>query len=154
MTVKDKSTFSHKQLAVKCFNATWDLLDMTDRTKEEEERMLHLAHSSFWHWTQVDNHTPKNLSIGYWQLSRVYATVGNGERAYFYAERCLDISLESNIEPFYIGYAYEALTRANVLLAQSDPAKLHLQLAIEYAQKVENENEKEMLLNDLKSIAI
>ncbi|MGG1674417.1 hypothetical protein ACIFOT_01580 [Neobacillus sp. NRS-1170] len=154
MTVKEKSTFTHKQLAVKYFNATWDILDLTKRTREEEEKMVHLAHSSFWHWTQVEDHTPKNLSIGYWQLSRVYATVGNGERAQFYAERCLDVSLANKIEPFYVGYAYEAIGRANVLLNQHDLAKEHTKLAQEYAEQVQNENEKSMLLNDLKTIRI
>ncbi|MDN3017064.1 hypothetical protein PH210_12765 [Paenibacillus sp. BSR1-1] len=152
MTVKETSTFTHKQLAVQYFNKTWDVLDLNERTIEEEEKMVHLAHSSFWHWTQVENHTPKNLSIGYWQLSRVYATVGNGERAQYYAERCLDVSLENKIEPFYVGYAYEALGRANVLLKQSDLALELVKQAQEYAEQVQNENEKSMLLNDLKTI--
>ncbi|WP_066064971.1 hypothetical protein [Neobacillus soli] len=148
------ATFSHKQLAVNCFNAVWDLLDLNERTKEEEAKMIHLAHTSFWHWTQVEDHTPKNLSIGYWQLSRVYAIAGLGERALFYAKRCLDVSMENKIEPFYIGYGYEAMSRANVLLGQQNLSKKHQQLAMEYAQKVENENEKEMLEKDLLTIDV
>jgi hypothetical protein len=109
------TTFSHKQLAVNCFNAAWDLLDLKEKSKEEEEQMIHLAHTSFWHWTKVEEHTSKNLSIGYWQLSRVYFSARLGERSLFYEERCLEVSLENKIEPFYIGYAYEALSRANSL---------------------------------------
>jgi hypothetical protein len=146
------STYTHKQLAATCFNATWDLLDLKERTHEEEERMIHLAHASFWHWTQVEGHTPKNLSIGYWQLSRVYAVAGLGERANYYGERCLEVSLENQIEPFYIGYAYEAMGRANALLKRDELVKGHIGLGLEYAEQVKDDNSKNMLINDLHTI--
>jgi hypothetical protein len=96
------TTFTHKEMAINCFNAAWDLLDLHERTGQEEEQMIHLAHSSFWHWSQVEEHTPKNLSIGYWQLSRVYAVCGMGERSLYFAKCCEDISLKNHLEPFYI----------------------------------------------------
>jgi hypothetical protein len=148
------TTFTHKQLAVNCFNAVWDFLELIERSKEEEEKMIHLAHTSFWHWTQVEEHTPKNLSIGYWQLSRVYATVNLGERSLSYAEQCLAVSLENEIEPFYIGYAYEALSRANYLLGYNNLAQEQSELAIEYAQKVKNVQSKENLMKDISTIKI
>lgn len=152
MTASSSTTFSHKQLAVNCFNATWDLLDLKERTKDEEEQMIHLAHTSFWHWTQVVDHTPKNLSIGYWQLSRVYAVAGNGERALYYAERCQEVSSIHMIAPFYIGYAYEALCGAYSILEKFELATQNFQLGMEYMEKVDDDSEKEMLRNDLQSI--
>ena len=146
------TTLSHKQLAVNSFNTVWDLLDLPQRTTEEEEKMIHLAHTSFWHWTQVPEHTAKNLSIGYWQLSRVYSTVRLGERAVYYGNRCLEVSLEHNIEPFYIGYAYEALCRAYALLGQTDASKKAYSTALEYVQQIVDENSKEMLVKDLQTI--
>ncbi|MGG3562986.1 hypothetical protein ABES03_15445 [Neobacillus rhizosphaerae] len=146
------TTLSHKQLAVNSFNAVWDLLELAERTKEEEEKMIHLAHTSFWHWTQVEDHTAKNLSIGYWQLSRVYSTAGLGERAVYYGNRCLEVSIEHNIEQFYIGYAYEALCRAYALLGQTDASKKAYSAALVYVQQIVDENSKEMLENDLQTI--
>jgi len=146
------TTFTHKQQAVNSFNAVWDLLDLNVRTNEETEKMIHLAHTSFYHWTQVEGHTAKNLSIGYWQLSRVYATAGLGERSMYYAERCLSISLENEIEPFYIGYAYEALSRANALLGHNDRSIEQAEKAMEYAKEVGDEGSKEMLIKDLEEI--
>ncbi|MEO2075358.1 MAG: hypothetical protein ABGX20_08150 [Bacillus sp. (in: firmicutes)] len=146
------TTLSHKHLAVNSFNAVWDLLDLPQRTKEEEEKMIHLAHTSFWHWTQVEEHTAKNLSIGYWQLSRVYSTAGLGERAVYYGNQCLEVSLEHNIEPFYIGYAYEALCRAYALLGQTDASKEAYSTALIYVEQIVDENSKEMLVKDLQTI--
>ncbi|MFJ5712988.1 hypothetical protein [Neobacillus sp. NPDC093127] len=114
--------------------------------------MINLAHTSFWHWTKVVDHTPQNLSIGYWQLSRVYAVAGLGERALYYGDRCLEVSLANEIEPFYIGYAYEALCRANALLEKNDLAKEQYNFAMEYAQLVKVERSKESLIKDLDSI--
>lgn len=84
----------------------------------EIEEMIHLCHSSFWHWTQVKNHTKQNFSIGYWQFSRVYTVVGNGEEALKYANRCIAVSETADLDPFYIAYAYESRARAHKLLNQ------------------------------------
>jgi tetratricopeptide (TPR) repeat protein len=143
---------SHKQLASQCFNRVWDFLDLQERTKEEEEQMIHLAHTSFWHWTQVENHTSTNLSIGYWQIARVYAVVGNGEQSRFFAERCVEVSLQAGIPPFYIGYGYEALARAFMVLGQNEMAFDIFQKALSYAEDIVVEDSKKMLLKDLYEI--
>jgi tetratricopeptide (TPR) repeat protein len=143
---------SHKQLASQCFNRVWDFLDLQERTMEEEEQMIHLAHTSFWHWTQVEDHTSTNLSIGYWQIARVYAVVGNGEQSRFFAERCVEVSLQADIPPFYIGYGYEALARAYMVLGQSEMAFDIFQKALSYAEEVVVEDSKKMLLKDLYEI--
>ncbi|WP_246943235.1 hypothetical protein [Bacillus pinisoli] len=138
----ETNALSHKQIAVKCFNKVWDYLDQDNRTVTEEEEMIHLCHTSFWHWTQVEEHTLKNLSIGYWQLSRVYSIVGNGKEAITYATRCVSISKEGEIEPFYISYAYEALARAQVLVNQIQEAEESLKLADHYKQSVPTDYQK------------
>jgi tetratricopeptide (TPR) repeat protein len=143
---------SHRQIASQCFNRVWDFLDLQERTKEEEEQMVHLAHTSFWHWTQVEEHTPQNLSIGYWQIARVYAVVGNGEQSQYYADRCIEVSLEASIPPFYIGYGYEALARAYMVLGQNEIALDTFQKALRYAEEVVVEDSKKMLLKDLYEI--
>lgn len=142
----------HKQIASQCFNRVWDFLDLQERTKEEEEQMIHLAHTSFWHWTQVEDHTPQNLSIGYWQIARVYAVVGNGEQSRFYAERCVEVSLQAGIPPFYIGYGYEALARGYMVLGQNEMALESFQKALIYAEEVVVLDSKNMLLKDLEEI--
>mgnify|MGYP000373270546 CR=1 FL=1 len=43
----------HRQMGVDLFNATWKLLDKTDRSAAEDEAMIHTAHASAYHWLQV-----------------------------------------------------------------------------------------------------
>ncbi|MCY1139283.1 hypothetical protein OWR29_14885 [Actinoplanes sp. Pm04-4] len=38
-----------RQLAVDLFNGVWTLLEKPDRTAEDDDRMLHMAHASRFH---------------------------------------------------------------------------------------------------------
>ena len=152
MNETEATVFSHKQLAATCFNQVWDFLEKETRTPEEQEQMIHLCHSSFWHWTQTEERTEKNLSIGYWQLSRVYAVAGQGENALNYAKRCIAVSEEAGLAPFYIGYGYEAAARACIVLGQYVESKRYKELAYEYAEKMTDIESKKLLVSDLESL--
>jgi hypothetical protein len=148
--VKSES-FTHRQLAGKCFNQVWHLLEKV-RTEQEEEQMVNLCHASFWHWTQVEGHTQQNLSIGYWQLSRVYSEIGNGGQALHFAHRCIAVSLEAGLAPFYTAYAYEALARAQMTLNQVEQALKSIETAATYSSLVTILDSKQLLISDLENI--
>jgi tetratricopeptide (TPR) repeat protein len=151
--VVEKPSFTHRQLAVSCFNKVWDLLEKENRTANQNEEMANLCHSSFWHWTQVEEHTPTNLSIGYWQLSRVYAVIGQGETALKYAEKCIDVSNSSELKPFYKAYAYEAAARAYKVLNDLDKCKIEIHKAYDFTSQVIVEESKGWLMKDLEEIS-
>jgi len=54
----------HRKMAVECFNKTWDFLKKKDRTPNDEQLMLNLAHSSRYHWSFVGK--ASNFAIGDW----------------------------------------------------------------------------------------
>jgi hypothetical protein len=62
--------------------------------------MLHCAFAGLWHWTQRLDCTATNRSIGYWQISRIYALLGQADNAHRYGELCLKASQEPGVEPF------------------------------------------------------
>ena len=80
---------AHEHFSVACFNQVWGLIDKPNRTPAEDQEMVELCLASLWHWSQRDDCTPTNLSIGYWQASRVYALLGQAENAMQYARLCL-----------------------------------------------------------------
>jgi hypothetical protein len=141
---------AHKFFAAHCFNAAWQLIDKSDRTADDNEQMIRLAQASLWHWTQRPDCTDKNLSIGYWQSSRVYALVGEAENARKYAQLCLDKTPRD--EPFYLGYAYEALARAAAMAGERDQVKQYLAEARQNAARVTDEEERQVLSGDLKTL--
>ncbi len=81
---------SERQLAADLFNLVWTLLEQTGRTTEDDDRMVHAAHASRYHWGQVGG--PEQLAIGEWQCARVYSVLGRAEPALHHARRCLEIA--------------------------------------------------------------
>ena len=84
---------AHKYFSAECFNRAWDYIDKPVRTSEEDDRMLQLSLASLWHWTQREDCTPTNLSIGYWQVARVYALMRQADNARHYGKLCLEAAL-------------------------------------------------------------
>ena len=142
----------HQVLSVHCFNACWTIMEKPDRTPEDVENMLLLAYTSLWHWKQREDCQPIHLSIGYWQVSRAHALAGQGEMARFFGEKCLGVGESSALPAFYIGYAYEALARAETVQHNVHTVKTHLESARERLRDVTDVEEKTMLEADLVEI--
>jgi len=45
----------HKKMAVDLFNRTWDLLDKSERTPEENDELVHAGHASRYHWAKSES---------------------------------------------------------------------------------------------------
>ncbi|KGX92864.1 hypothetical protein N781_13305 [Pontibacillus halophilus JSM 076056 = DSM 19796] len=142
----------HRVIAAKTFNEVWDLLDKPTRTEAEDQEMVHLCHTSLWHWTQVPTHTDQHLSIGYWQLSRVYSVIQEGERALHYAKQSHHYSVRGQLDSFYKGYSLEALARSASLLGLSE-AEEYLKEAFTYANEVSDSGNQTLLLEDLEELS-
>src|SRR5579872_3500148 len=77
------SVTDERLLAAQLFNETWRLMEQDNRTIEDDDRMIHAAHASRYHWGLVPEATPANLARGEWQISRVYAEICHSPRARF-----------------------------------------------------------------------
>jgi hypothetical protein len=140
----------HEKFAKGLFNLTWDLLDKTDRTKEDIDKMINAAHASRYHWGEIG--TPTNIERGEWQISRVYSVIGRSEPALYHAKNCLDICEENSIRDFDIAFAYEAMARANTVAKKKAEAKKYLDLANEAGEQIENKEDKDYFLKELQMI--
>lgn len=99
----------HRALGVELFNRTWQLIE----SREDDDRMLHMAHASRFHWGEAPECKPENLARGEWQVSRAYTVAGRAEPAIWHARRCLEHCERNGIGDWDLAYAYEALARAN-----------------------------------------
>jgi hypothetical protein len=141
---------AHRFFSAHCFNQGWNLIDKPDRTSDDDEQLLLLAHASLWHWTQREDCSPRNLSIGYWQLARIYALLGRSADARQAGERCLRHA-EKEL-PFFIAYGHEALARAAAVSGDAAGRDRHLKEAERLAALVEDAEERTALEADLRSI--
>ena len=142
---------AHKYFAAECFNRAWDLIDKSDRTPDEDQEMIRLNQASLYHWSQREDCTAENLSIGYWQTARIYALLGQADNARRYGEICLRYSQDAG--PFLLGYAYEALARAESIAGQAEKAAQYLQDAQSYLAQISDSQDRELLEQDLNTLA-
>jgi hypothetical protein len=142
----------HIYFSSECFNRAWDYIDKPRRSKSEEDQMLQLCLSSLWHWKQREDCTATNLSIGYWQVSRVFALLRHADDAKHYGELSLEAAEDNTVEPFYRGYAYEALARAEQVSGNDDEIEKYMIKAYQIAATLTNPEEKKQLLDDLSKI--
>ncbi len=140
----------HRHFSAACFNGVWELIDKPDRSPDEDRTMVSMAHASLYHWQQRTDCTSRSLSIGYWQLSRVYALVDDAHHARLYGRLCLTYSEKEG--PFYLGNAYEALARAALLSGDQEHGRQGLELARQQAAMITDAAERELLENDLKTL--
>jgi len=143
---------AHKYFSAECFNRAWDFMDKPIRKKNEDDMMLQLSLASLWHWTQRKDSTSTNLSISYWQVSRVFALLRQAEDARHYGELCLEVSQGEDVRAFYRGYAYEALARAEMVAGNENEMEKHLIQAHQVAASLPDPEEMKQLLRDLATI--
>jgi tetratricopeptide (TPR) repeat protein len=140
---------AHRYFAVQCFNQAWELIEKTERTPKEDETMIRLSQASHYHWTQREEYSPTNRSIALWQLARIYTVLGRLDQARHYANLCLQASQEKSVDAVFVGYAYEALARVEKLGGDKQQVQRYLSSALEQVEKTEDEEDRQMLLDDL-----
>ncbi len=143
---------AHRYFSADCFNKAWDLIDKKDRTPEEDEQMIRLNQASTWHWTQRSDCTPQNMSIGYWQTARIYTLLKQLENARRYGQLSLQAAQQEGVQPFALGYAYEALARAEAAAGNKAQMQAYLKQAHQVAERMTDLEDKEQLLADLDTI--
>jgi len=142
---------AHQYFSAECFNQTWDYIDKGgERSMEENMSMLHTAIASLWHWSQREDVQPEQLSVGYWQVSRVYNLIQQPYNAKMYG--MLSLKYAQDLKPFYKGYAYETLARAEMTLNNRFIMNVHIEKARAMLEQIEDEAEKQALSKDLGTI--
>ncbi|GIG19908.1 hypothetical protein Cch01nite_06320 [Cellulomonas chitinilytica] len=146
----DVTPDDERSLAVDLFNGVWRLLEQEIRTVEDDDRMVHMAHASRYHWGQVGK--PENLSRGEWQCARVYSVLDRAEPALHHARRGLEICREHGIGDWDLAYAYESLARASAVAGDRVAAREWTEQALAAADDIAEDDDRELLLTDLETI--
>ncbi len=141
---------AHKKFAVDMFNLVWSLLNKKHRTKEEDDKMIHAAHTSRFHWGEIG--TALEFERGEWQISRVYSVLNRSQSTLYHAERCLEICKENNIGDFDIAFAYEAMARAYAVAGKKTDCKNYIKLAKEAGDKIKKKEDRDYFFSELGTI--
>jgi DNA-binding transcriptional MerR regulator len=141
---------AQRRLAGRLFNEVWTLLEHVDRTPDDDDRMVHAAHASRYHWGDAGD--ARNAAIGEWQCSRVYAALGRAEPALHHARRELELAERHRLGAFILATAYEALARASAVAGDTDALGRYRDQAREAAARIEDAEEREVVETDIASL--
>lgn len=136
-----------RTLAPRAFNRTWELLDASELTREQEEEMLAATFTQRHLWYQVGD--ARNHAIADWQISRVAAVLGYADLARRFGERSLEVGIENGLDAFVIGFAHEAIARAAADVDDVETFNEHLGLARAALAEIEDEEDRDLLASDL-----
>jgi len=141
---------ARRRLAVDLYNHVWTLLEMVDRTSDQDDEMIHTAHASRYHWGEVGS--IEHRARGEWQCSRVYSVLGRPEPATYHARRCLELCQANELGDWDLAAAWESVARAS--LVGGDHAALDHALAEGRAalQAIVDDEDRQHIETDLDEI--
>jgi hypothetical protein len=122
------SRVDDRQLALELREGTWQLLAATNRSADQDDRMIHMAHASAHHWRQCDDLV--EAVRGEWLCSRVYSTLRRCEPALHHGRRALALCRDHAITGPDRAYAHEALARAHAILGNAEVAQAQAEQAL------------------------
>ena len=145
---------THRQLGAGLYNRTWDLMEVEDRTADQDDELVDTAHASAWHWRQVGNEA--NASRAHWILSRVYAVLGRGQEALYHARRQNEI-IElggEGFEPWDAPSGAEAMARALALAGDKAGAAEWKAKASRLVSAIPGAEDRAVIENDIATIPV
>lgn len=141
----------NRRIGIALFNATWTLMEKENRSLDEDDTMLHMAHASRHHWG-ASGTDARHLARGEWQCSRVYAVLGRSEPCLHHAQRVLDLCQKNGIGDFDLAFAYEAVARGHAIAGDAEQARSYTEQALAAAEDIAEEDDRELVLSDLETI--
>jgi DNA-binding transcriptional MerR regulator len=141
-----------RRLAADLFNLTWTLLEKPDRSTEDDDRMIHAAHASRFHWGEIGG--AQQLAVGEWQCSRVYAVLGRPEPSLHHARRALEVAQSGDAPDWTVASAYEALARAHAAAGERGEAERCAALAREAVERIQDPEDREVIEGDLATLPL
>ena len=132
--------------AIHYHGKTWELLEKPNRTKEEDEQMVHAAHASCCHWLAAG--TGLHHQRGEWLIARVYSVLGIAEAALRHANRCLELTNEhaNLMQDFDWAFAYECVARAKAVAGKREEAARYIQLAQKAGEAIKEDEDKKIFM--------
>ncbi len=138
--------------AIRLYNETWKLLDQQNRTQREDDRMMHMAHASRFHWDTVG--TDQQRAIGEWQISRVYAALGRASSAVLHAERAVEYAQSPGLDDWVVASAYEGLARAHAVAGDLPSARRARDRCRLLLDAIDDDEDRQVVAADLDSLAL
>jgi hypothetical protein len=136
----------HRRFAMEGNNRTWDLIDKPSRTPAEDQEMLYCAYTAAFHWSKVGK--PINNARADVTLAHVHATLGQGEMALPYAQRCLAFFEGNEGEDWDVAFAHAEMAFAAAVLGDAELHARHYALAKQLGESIQEEQDRTVFMDE------
>jgi hypothetical protein len=140
----------HRHFAVARFNATWELIERSDRTPDEDLLMLLSAMTSRWHWESVGGEQQRRN--GDWQVAHVASLLGFGDVALRFAQRTLASAEAGHLDGWELASAHEGMARAYAALGDAEGRARHAQAAQAALDREPDAEDRDVIASQLATV--
>jgi hypothetical protein len=141
---------TQQELAAQLFNRSWELLDKSPRTSDEDVELLTVAFSSRYHWSFVGS--SEQFIVGDWMVSRAAADVGEGQLALTFAQRAYDAAQNALIPDWLSASVCEGLARAYAAIGDSASRTEWFVAAQQLITLIDDDEDRELIASQLASV--
>lgn len=141
---------AHRAFATAAFNGAWELIDLPERTAEQDRRMLVLAFAARWHWGEIG--TDENVAISDWQVAHVASLAGETALAMSFARSAYDLARSATLPDWLRASTAEGLARACAVGGDREGYDRYAAEARELLATVESDEDRDLIESQLASI--
>ena len=141
---------AHRAFAVAAFNGTWELIDLPDRSPEQERRMLTLAFAARWHWGEIG--TAENVAVSDWQVGHVAALVREVGLAQRFSRSAYDIARAGDLPDWLRASTAEGMARACAVAGDRAGYERYAEEARTLLATLDDEEDRDLIAGQLASI--
>jgi hypothetical protein len=140
----------HRQLAKQLFNQAWELIELPDRTPEQDRLMLVTACSAWLHWDAIG--TEEKRAVADWQVAHVASLLGYGDLALAHASAAFERTEAGDVPDWMRASALEGLARAHAAAGHQAERDGYLRRATDALSDIEEDEERELIASQIATV--
>ncbi|MBE2218346.1 MAG: hypothetical protein IAE90_09095 [Ignavibacteria bacterium] len=144
---------ANKWFGVNYNNGIFPLLEKTDRTDEETEKMIQMAFASTIHWSEFSGCKYANKVRGINMIATALAYAGRKEGSLYYARKNFEMVTEKQgeVEDFDVSFMLMQYARALALNERLSEARERYIECLQSIEKIADAEDKKIVMGDLNS---
>jgi hypothetical protein len=141
---------AHRKLGVTTFNRCWTLLELPERTRDEDGELLTLAFTSKYHWSFVAG--LKETIISNWMIARAAAAIGEGHLALTFARIAEAAAQGPDVEDWLVASTAEGVARAYAASGDLASRDEWFEKSEELTASIKDRESRELIASQLASV--